>query len=98
MAAPIAKRDARKDGFVSVVRKAAQTKLGDDAEETLKELVKNGITRSVAKEAITIAQEKGRFTVWSIVDALTRLSQQSRYAGDRTTADQQAAHLLTLVA
>ena len=94
----VAKRDARKDGFVSVVRKAAQTKLGDDAEETLKELVKNGITRSVAKEAITIAQEKGRFTVWSIVDALTRLSQQSRYAGDRTTADQQAAHLLTLVA
>jgi histone H3/H4 len=94
----VAKRDARKDGFVSVVRKAMQTKLGDDAEETLKELVKNGITRSVAREAITIAQEKGRFTVWSIVDALTRLSQQSHYAGARVEADQDAAQLLTLVA
>jgi histone H3/H4 len=94
----VAKRDARKDGFVSVVRKAMQTKLGDDAEETLKELVRNGITRSVAREAITIAREKGRFSVWSVVDALTRLSQQSRYAGDRTEADQQAAQLLTLVA
>lgn len=94
----VAKRDARKDGFVNVIRKAMQTKLGDDADESFKELVKNGISRSVAREAITIAQEKGRFTVWSVVDALTRLSQQSRYAGDRTESDLKAAQLLTLVA
>jgi len=93
----VAKRDARKDGFVAVIRKAMETKLGDDAEETFKELTKNGITRSVAKEAITVAQEKGRLTVWSVIDALTRLSQQSRYAGDRTEADQKAAQLLSLV-
>jgi histone H3/H4 len=94
----VAKRDARKDGFVSVVRKAMQTKLGDDAEEALKELCKNGIPRSVAKEAVTIAQEKGRFTIWSVVDALTRLSQESRYVGDRVETDQKAAQLLSLVA
>jgi len=94
----VAKRDARKDGFVSVIRKAMEMKLGDDAEEALKELTKNGITRSVAAEAVTMAQEKGRFTVWSVVDALTRLSQKSQYAGDRTEADQKAAQLLTLVA
>ena len=94
----VAKRDARKDGFVTVIRKAMETKLGNDAEEAFKELCKNGISRSVAKEAITLAQEKGRFTVWSVVDALTRLSQESRYAGDRTEADQEAAQLLTLVA
>jgi len=93
----VAKRDARKDGFVSVIRKAMETKLGDDAEEAFKELTKNGIARNVAKEALTIAQEKGRFTVWSVVDALTRLSQKSQYAGDRTEADQRAAQLLTLV-
>jgi hypothetical protein len=93
----VAKRDARKDGFVAIVRKAMETKLGDDAEEALKELTKNGITRSVATEAVTIAREKGRFTVWAVVDALTRLSQQSRYAGDRTEADQRATQLLTLV-
>lgn len=94
----VAKRDARKDGFVGVIRKAMETKLGNDAEEALTEVCKNGIPRSVAKEAITLAQEKGRFTVWSVVDALTRLSQQSTYAGDRTEADQKAAQLLTLVA
>ena len=37
-----------------------------------------------------IAQEKGRFTVWSVVDALTRLAQQSQNAGDRTEADEKA--------
>jgi histone H3/H4 len=93
----VAKRDARKDGFATVIRKAVETKLGNDAEDTFKELCKNGIARSVAKEAVTLAQEKGRFTVWSVVDALTKLSQSSRFAGDRTAADQEAAQLLTLV-
>ena len=93
----VAKRDARKDGFVNVIRKAMATKLGDDAEEAFKELTKNGITRNVAKEALTIAQEKGRFTVWSVVDALTRLAQKHANAGDRTEADQRAAQLLNLV-
>ena len=94
----VAKRDARKDGFVTTIRKAMETKLGNDAEETLKEVCKNGIPRSVAKEAVTLAQEKGRFTVWAVVDALTRLAQQSQNAGDRTEADEKAAQLLTLVA
>jgi len=94
----VAKRDARKDGFVGVIRKAMEAKLGDDAEETLKQLCKNGIPRNVAKEAVTLAQEKGRFTIFAVVDALTRLAQQSRYAGDRTDADEKAAKLLSLVA
>jgi len=94
----VTKRDARKDGFVAVIRKAMEATLGADAEEAFKELTRNGIPRSVAKEAVTLAHEKGRFTVWSVVDALTRLSQQSRYAGDRTEADQKAAQLLSLVA
>jgi hypothetical protein len=93
----VAKRDARKDGFVTVIRKAMATKLGDNTEEAFKELTKNGITRNVAKEALTIAQEKGRFTVWSLVDALTRLAQKHANAGDRTEADQRAAQLLTLI-
>lgn len=94
----VAKRDARKDGFVTVVRKAMETKLGDDAEEAFKALCKNGVTRSAAKEALTIAAQKGRFTVWAVVDALTRLSQQSKNAGDRTEADEKASQLLALVA
>ena len=41
----VAKRDQRKDGFAKVIAKAMQTKLGADAEETLKELARQGITR-----------------------------------------------------
>lgn len=92
----VAKRDARKDGFVGVIRKAMQTKLGDDAEETLKALNKTGISRTLAKQAVEIAQGQGRFTIFSIVDALTRLAQEQTNAGDRTDADQKAASLLTL--
>jgi len=94
----VAKRDARKDGFAAVVRKAMEAKLGADAEEAFKAVCKHGIPRNVAKEAVTIAQEKGRFSVWSIVDALTRLAQQSANAGDRLEADEKAATLLSLVA
>jgi hypothetical protein len=94
----VAKRDERKDGFVSVVRKAMQTKLGDDAEEAFKALCKNGITRTAAKDALAIAQRNGAFTIWAVVDALTRLSQESKNAGDRTEADQKASQLLALVA
>jgi hypothetical protein len=94
----VAKRNARQDAFVEVIRKAAQTKLGDDPDEAFKELIKkNGISRSVAKEAITIAQEKGRFSVWEVVDALTRLSQKCQYAGDRAELDRKAAEILSLV-
>lgn len=92
----VEKRDARKDGFYRTVAKAMETSLGTDAEETLKTLQKNGIPRSAAKKALEIAEEQGRFTVWSIVDALTRLS-QDKNAGDRTEADERAAGLLELV-
>ncbi len=94
----VAKRDARKDGFVNVIRKAMETKLGTDAEEAFKEITKHGITRGAAKEALAIAEQTGRFTVWAVVDALTRLSQSSKNAGDRVEADQTASKLLALVA
>lgn len=94
----VRKRDERKDGFAAVVQKAMEATLGADAEEAFKTVSKNGIPRSVAQEAIQLAQEKGRLTVWSVVDALTRLTQKSQYAGDRTEADAKAASLLSLVA
>ena len=94
----VAKRDQRKDGFAKIIAKAMQTKLGDDAEETLKELSKHGITRSAAKEALEIAGRQGRFTIFSLVDALTRISGRIVNAGDRTDADIRAAALLALAA
>ncbi len=92
----VEKRDARKDGFVAVIRKAMQEKLGDDAEETLTALTKNGIGRSMAKKALEIAEKAGRFTIWALVDALTRIAGESQNAGDRIEADQKAALSSTL--
>jgi len=43
-----------------------------------------------------LAQQQGRFTVFNMVDALTRLSRQIVNAGDRTEVDQQAGSLLAL--
>ena len=91
------KRDARKDGFINVVRKAMQSKLGDDAEETMKALTKAGITKGLAKQAIEVAAEQGRFTIFALVDALTRIARELPNAGERTDADQKAAALLALV-
>lgn len=87
-------RDQRRDGFVQVMRKALEAKLGSDAEETMKELVKSGINRTLAKEALKIAEQKGGFSIFSLVDALTRLAGQLTNAGDRIEADRQAAVLL----
>ena len=94
----VEKRDARRDGFVQVVRKAMETSLGSDAEEVEKVLGKQGITRELAKRALKVAEEHGRFTVFALVDALTRITQEMKHAGDRNEADQKAARLLALVA
>ncbi len=61
----VAKRDERKDGFMKVIAKAMHTKLGDDAEEVLNTLAKNGIGRNAAKQALEIAQQQGRFTIFA---------------------------------
>jgi hypothetical protein len=94
----VAQRDARRDGFVSVMKKAMETKLGEDAEAALKALTKNGIGKGLAKRALEIAERKGRFTIFALVDALTRLATESEFAGERTDADQKASQLLELVA
>jgi histone H3/H4 len=92
----VEKRDARRDGFVRVMRNAMETKLGDDADGALKVLADKGIGRTLAKKALEIATEQGRFTIFAVVDALTRLAGESAFAGERTESDRQAAKLLEL--
>jgi hypothetical protein len=92
----VAKRDERRAGFVDVIAKAMKSTLGDDADETLKVLTKQGIGRAVAKRALDIAQQQGRFTIFSLVDALTRMAGEITNAGDRTEADEKAGALLAL--
>ncbi len=94
----VAKRDERRDGFAKVIQRAMEEKLGDDAEEVMKVLQKNGITRSAAKQALEIAARQGRFTIFTLVDSLTRIARETNNAGDRTDADEKASKLLSLAA
>jgi hypothetical protein len=54
------------------------------------------IHRGVAKKALEIAEQKGRFTIFALVDALTRLAREQENAGERTDADEKASALLAL--
>jgi hypothetical protein len=93
-----AKRDQRRDGFSRVVRNAMQVRLGHDADEVLKVLQKHGVARILAQRALEIAVQQRRFTIFALVDALTRLACELPNAGDRTEADAKAAGLLALAA
>lgn len=90
-------RDQRKDGFAKVIAKAMETRYGQDKDEVHKLLAKAGFARSLATKAVEIASQKGRFTIWSMVDALTLLARESEFAGNRTDAEQKASSLLALV-
>jgi len=90
--------EQRKDSFVKVIRKAMTTSLGDFPEEVIERLGYFGIGKNVAKEALKIAEQQGKFTIFSLVDALTRLAGQKPNAGDRVELDTKSASLLGLVA
>ncbi len=93
----VEKRDARRDGFARLIKTAMETTLGEDADSVLEVLAKEGVGKAIAKRALELAQAQGRFTIFSVVDALTRLAGEYTNAGDRLGADQQAAKLLELV-
>ena len=94
-----AKRDARKDGFAAVVRKAMQEQLGSDAEKVSKMLLKHDLGKEAVARALTQLGQAGKpFTLWNLVDCLTQQNVSLTYAGDRTDADQKVAKLLGLAA
>jgi hypothetical protein len=94
----IAKRDERRDGFARVVAKAMRKRLGDDADSTIKALTKHGVARGTAHQAMEIARQHGQFTIFAVVDALTRLAGEVTNAGDRILLDRQAGKLFSLAA
>lgn len=59
-------------------------------------LQQQGITKTLAKQALEIARQRGRFTIFAVVDALTRLSAKISHAGDRAEADEKTGRLLAL--
>lgn len=94
----VEKRDVRRDGLVRVLERAMREKLGDDAGAVMKQLQKVGVSRDLGKKAIEIAERGNGFTIFSLVDALTQLSQQVKFIGDRTAIDLKVSSLLALVA
>jgi hypothetical protein len=80
------------------MRKAFETKLGDEAEDVAKVLFKHGIPRDLAKEALKLAEAWGRFTVFTLVDAMTKVAGRCKNAGDRLELDEKASRLLALAA
>lgn len=92
----VEKRDQRRDAFAKVIRKACEETLGPTAEEAMTVLQQQGITKSLAKAALEIARQRGRFTIFAVVDALTRLSAKIAHAGDRAEADEKTGRLLAL--
>lgn len=75
---------------------AMRARLGADAEDALNVLGGHGFTRALAQEALALAADQGAFTIYSVVDALTRISQRQNFAGTRTDADAKASQLLQL--
>ena len=93
----VAKRDERKDGFARVIASAMETNYGADAEKVQSLLSKAGFTKALAKRAAEVARHSGRFTLWSVVDALTQLAKEAKFVGVRSDADQKASSLLATV-
>lgn len=92
----VEKRDERRDSFAAVVKRAMETKLGDDTEEVVKVLSRHGITKLLANRALEMARAQGSFTIFSVVDALTKIAGEVANAGDRAEMDQKASGLLSL--
>jgi hypothetical protein len=94
----VEKRDQRRDGFAKVMAKAFKQKLGDNAEDVAKVLHKHGIPRDFAKKALALAEQQGRFTLFTLVDAFTKVAREYKNAGDRVELDEKAGALLALAA
>jgi len=91
-------RDRRKDSFAAMMKKAMTERMGTDADDITKVLTAEKIPRHLIKDAMEIAQAQGAFTIFAMVDALTKLSQKLQYAGDRTALDAKIGGLLAMAA
>ncbi len=91
----VAKRDARRDGFARIIKRAMETRF-EDSDEAQKVLMKTGIGQRLTRQAIELAGRQGRFTVFSMLDAVTRLAGSIVNAGERSKVDQQVGTLLEL--
>ncbi len=92
----VKRSDERRDSFAKSIQTAMQVSLGKDAEEVSKVLRRHGISHKLVEQALKLIPEENDYSVFSAVDALTRIAGRYENAGDRSVLDQKAASLLTL--
>ena len=90
------KRDQRRDGFAKHIALAMKTKLAERPEEVLPALLNAGLSKGLAAKAIAAVPDGKDYTVFALVDSLTRISGQQQYAAERLAIDVKAARLLSL--
>ncbi|MFO7901691.1 MAG: hypothetical protein R6U98_03435 [Pirellulaceae bacterium] len=61
--------------------------------ETVHWLLRSRLALSEMEARPALAQQQGRFPTFAVVDALTSLSAERKFAGERLEADQKAAAL-----
>ena len=84
----------RQEQFAAKIKQAQKDKLGSDIEEVTKLLRKQGIPKSMIKNAAKVVGKNHTAFAW--VDALTRSSGCIEFAGSRSSMDQKIGSLLTL--
>jgi len=92
----VAYREQRRDSFAAVIMKAMGERLGRDADEVVKRLSAEKIPRHLINDAMELARQRGGYTIFALVDALTKLSQKVSFAGDRAELDVKIGQLLSL--
>lgn len=75
-----------------VIRKAMETKLGEDTDEVMDVPNNRGIMRKLAKEAVELARQQDALTIFAVVDALTRIAGKLKNGGDRRESTQRRPH------
>ncbi|MCA9168468.1 MAG: hypothetical protein KDB23_12415, partial [Planctomycetales bacterium] len=91
----IAVRDQRRDAFAKTVDVAMDTRFAESRDEAIAVLRRHGLSADLLDETHS---SREYFTVFDIVDAITRVAGRLQNAGDRLLLDARAAALLTLAA
>jgi hypothetical protein len=81
------------------VARMMQEKLGTDADEVTKVLLKYDLGKEAGSRAVKQLGDAGKpSTLWNLVDSLTPQNVSLTFAGDRMDADQKVAKLVSLSA
>ncbi|MCI0331937.1 MAG: DUF932 domain-containing protein [Planctomycetes bacterium] len=92
------RKHQRRDTFARVIGRAMRERYGRDGEEVATKLMKAGFAKELSRRATELARQKGGYSIWAVVEAITQLNRETPFAGRRNETDQKASQLLSLAA